>query len=431
MSHDQRIHRQGNDATKAEGKDPVSQARQESGVRPEARPLSEHRQVRPLSVALVHDWLNGMRGGEIVFEALLDLYPDADVYTLIYEPRKLSPSLQAKLAKTRVHASWMNLLRFTRRNYRQLLPLLPFAIRSLDVYPYDLVISSSHCVAKGVKKRPGAVHVSYIHAPMRYMWDRFDDYFGKGRIHPLIRLVALVFRPLLRGWDRRTASPKRVDVLVSNSDFIGKEIERVYGRSARTIYPFARLERFSGPRNKGGYYLMVGAFAPYKRTDLAIEAFARLGLPLKIVGSGQDEERLKALKKRLRARNVEFIPNPGNEQIEALYAGCKAFVFPGKEDFGITPLEAMAAGAPVIAYAEGGACETVTPKTGILFKRQTVEALCEAVMDLESGRKYFLENECRARAAFFTEERFKAEIRAVIEDAIESAIGNAAKPPGR
>jgi glycosyltransferase involved in cell wall biosynthesis len=376
---------------------------------------------------LVHDWLNGMRGGEIVFEALLDLYPDADVYTLIYEPRKLSPSLQAKLAKTRVHASWLNILRFTRRKYRQLLPLLPFAIRSLDLYPYDLVISSSHCVAKGVKKRPGAVHVSYIHAPMRYMWDRFEDYFGKGRIHPLIRLAALVFRPLLRFWDRSTASPRRVDMLISNSDFIGQEIERCYGRRARTIYPFARLERFSSPRVKGGFYLMVGAFAPYKRTDLAIEAFARLGLPLKIVGSGQEEERLKALKKSLRARNVEFIQSPSNAQIEKLYAECKAFVFPGKEDFGITPLEAMAAGAPVIAYGEGGACETVTPQTGILFKRQTVEALCEAVMDLESGRKFFFENECRARAAFFTEERFKSEMR----DAIESAIGNAAKPPGR
>lgn len=374
-----------------------------------------------LKVALVHDWLNGMRGGEIVFEALLDLYPDADVFTLIYEPRKLSSSLRTKLAKTRVHASWMNILRFTRKNYRQLLPLLPFAIRSLDLYPYDLVISSSHCVAKGVKKRPGAVHVSYIHAPMRYMWDRFDDYFGKGRIHPVIRLVALAFRPLLRLWDRATASKKRVDALLSNSNFIGNEIERVYGRTAQTIYPFARLERFKGPRTPGGYYLMVGAFAPYKRTDLAIEAFARLGLPLKIVGSGQEEARLRELKKRLRARNVEFIQNPDNAQIEKLYAGCKAFIFPGKEDFGITPLEAMAAGAPVIAYAEGGACETVTPKTGILFKRQTVEALCEAVMDLESGRKFFFENECRARAAFFTEARFQSEMKAAIETAVAAA----------
>ena len=363
-----------------------------------------------------------MRGGEIVFEALLDLYPDADVFTLIYEPRKLSPSLREKLSRTRVHASWLNFLTITRKKYRQLLPILPFAIRSFDLYPYDLILSSSHCVAKGVKKRPGAVHVSYIHAPMRYMWDRFDDYFGKGRIAPLFRWVALLLRPLLQGWDRRTAAPDRVDALLANSNFIGEQIRRCYGREARTVYPFARLERFSRERIPGGYYLMVGAFAPYKRTDLAIRAFARLGLPLKIVGGGQDEERLHALKAELRASNIEFIKKASQEEIEKLFAGCKAFIFPGKEDFGITPLEAMASGAPVIAFGEGGACETVTKDTGILFHRQTIDALAEAVMDLESGRKRFLESDCRARARFFTEARFKSEILAAVQEAVQSAL---------
>jgi glycosyltransferase involved in cell wall biosynthesis len=373
-----------------------------------------------MKIALVHDWLNGMRGGEIVFEALLDLYPEADVYTLIYEPLKLSPSLRAKLARTRVHASWLNSLTITRKKYRQLLPILPFAIRSFDLYPYDLIVSSSHCVAKGVKKRPGAVHVSYIHAPMRYMWDRFEDYFGKGRIARIFRWIAILLRPLLQGWDRATAQKNRVDVLLANSNFIGEQIRRCYGREAQTVYPFARLERFHRNRTPGGYYLMVGAFAPYKRTDLAIRAFARLGLPLKIVGGGQDEERLRALKAELRASNIEFIKKASQEEIEKLFAGCKAFIFPGKEDFGITPLEAMASGAPVIAFGEGGACETVTKSTGILFSRQTVDALSEAVMDLESGRKKFLESECRARARFFTEERFKSEILAEVEKALES-----------
>ena len=373
-----------------------------------------------MKVALVHDWLNGMRGGEIVFEALLDLYPDADVYTLIYEPRKLPPSLREKLARTRVHASWLNFLTITRRKYRQLLPILPFAIRSFDLYPYDLILSSSHCVAKGVKKRPGAVHVSYIHAPMRYMWDRFEDYFGKGRIAPFFRWVALLLRPLLQGWDRSTAQRNRVDVLLANSNFIGEQILRCYGRESRTVYPFARLERFHRERAPGGYYLMVGAFAPYKRTDLAIRAFARLGLPLKIVGGGQDEERLHALGNELRASNIEFIKKASQEEIEKLFAGCKAFIFPGKEDFGITPLEAMASGAPVIAFGEGGACETVTDSTGILFSRQTVEALAEAVMDLESGRRKFPESECRARAGFFTEDRFKSEILAEVDRALRS-----------
>jgi glycosyltransferase involved in cell wall biosynthesis len=359
-----------------------------------------------------------MRGGEIVFEALLDLYPDADVFTLIYEPRKLSPGLQEKLRRTRVHASFLNVLKLTRKFYRQLLPVLPFAIRSFDLYPYDLVISSSHCVAKGVKKHPDATHVSYIHAPMRYMWDRFDDYFGKGRVSPLIRLVALVCRPFLRAWDRRSARADRIDVLLSNSDFIGQEIEHHYGRPARTLYPFARLERFRRPRQVGNYYLMVGAFAPYKMTDQAIEAFSRLSLPLRIVGSGQDEARLFALRDRLHARNVEFVKSPDNEKIERLYAECKAFIFPGKEDFGITPLEAMASGAPVIAFGEGGACETVSPDAGILYRPQTVEALMEAVLEIETGRRYFPEQNCRKRAAFFTESRFKAEFREVVEQAL-------------
>lgn len=351
-----------------------------------------------------------MRGGEIVFEALLDLYPDADVFTLIYEPEKLSSSLVSKLSRTRVHASWMNWFSITRKKYRQLLPILPFAIRSFDLYPYDLILSSSHCVAKGVKKHPSAVHVSYIHAPMRYMWDRFDDYFGKGRISLVYRWVALLLRPLLQWWDRATAQADRIDVLLSNSDFIGEQIRRCYGRESKTVYPFARLERFDGPRTPGGYYLMVGAFAPYKRTDLAIEAFARLGLPLKIVGSGQDEARLHALCASLNAANIEFIKRPSNDEIAKLYSACKAFLFPGKEDFGITPLEAMASGAPVIAFGEGGACETVTEKTGILFRAQTVDALVDAVMDIESGRRVFLESDCRERARHFTETRFKEEI---------------------
>jgi len=356
-----------------------------------------------------------MRGGEIVFEALLDLYPNAHVFTLVYEPEKLSPRLREKLERTQVRVSWLNRWSFTRKHYRQLLPILPIAVRSLDVYPYDLVISSSHCVAKGVKKHPRAVHVSYIHAPMRYMWDRFDDYFGKGRIVFFIRWAAFAFRPLLRAWDRFTASPERIDALVANSHFIAERIRRFYHRDAKVIYPFAKLERFHHERRPGSFYLMVGAFAPYKRTDLAIEAFARLGLPLKIVGQGQDEATLRSLKERWNAKNVEFIHAPSNEMIEALYSQCKAFVFPGMEDFGITPLEAMASGAPVIAYGEGGACETVTDQTGILFVPQTVDALSEAVMDIESGRRRFEAENCRKRAQFFTESRFQDEMRTLVQ----------------
>ena len=409
MHDDQRIYRQNADGGK-EGSEKESQREvsrsHHSGIEESRVNLSQGK------VALVHDWLNGMRGGEIVFEALLDLFPSAEVFTLIYDPSNLSPSLREKLNRTQVHTSWLNRFALTRKKYRQLLPLLPFAIRSFDLYPFDLIVSSSHCVAHGVKKHPGAFHLSYIHAPMRYMWDRFEDYFGKGKINFFFRWIAVLLRPFLQAWDRRTAQKDRVDQLVANSGFIAEEIKRCYGREAKVIYPFAKLERFQNPRKRGNYYLMVGALAPYKRTDLAMEAFARLGFPLKIVGGGQDEVRLKALKVKLNAPNIEFITRDEatNEKIEKLYSECKAFVFPGKEDFGITPLEAMASGAPVVAFNAGGASETVTNETGVLFSPQTVDALVNAVMDIESGRKSISEEACRHRANFFTQDRFKKEI---------------------
>jgi glycosyltransferase involved in cell wall biosynthesis len=417
MSDDQRIHRQSFDGPEAKSEEHLPTAEKEGRANRAQTPSHQKGRVK---IALVHDWLNGMRGGEIIFEALLDLYPQADVFTLIYEPLKLSPTLRAKLAKRLVKVSWLNYLIFTRKNYRKLLPLLPFAVRSLNVSHYDLVLSSSHCVAKGVKKSRSAFHLSYVHAPMRYMWDRFNDYFGRGRAHPLIRLTAIFVRPFLQMWDRRTAQAKRVDVLVANSNFIAEQIKRCYGREARTIYPFAQLERFQRVRRPGNFYLMVGAFAPYKRTDLAIEAFARLGLPLKIVGQGQDMVPLRELRNRLKASNIEFLKRPTNEEIEILYSECKAFIFPGKEDFGITPLEAMASGAPVIAFGEGGACETVTAQTGILFLPQSVDALCESVMDVETGRKYFDPKLCSERARHFQKSRFLSEITELIPDALRN-----------
>lgn len=354
---------------------------------------------RSIRVALIHDWLTGMRGGEYVLEAIIDLFPNAELFTLIYDKGKVS----RKIASLKRHTSWLQNIPGAIDRYRHFLPLMPAAIEGFDLSEFDLIISSSHCVAKGVKKAPGAVHVSYVHAPMRYIWDRYDDYFGPGKSSPVVRLAAKMVRGRLQKWDRKASSQKRVDAIVANSGFIASQIERAYGRTASIVYPFADLTRFTLPRKAGSDYLMVGAFAPYKRVDLAIEAFNRLKLPLKIVGSGQDEKKLRAMA----GPAVTFLGSQTNEQIAHLFATCKAFVFPGLEDFGITPVEAMASGAPVIAYGEGGASETVTAETGILFKPQTVEAIMDAVMKIEKGDVQISERACVLRAAEFSREAFQ------------------------
>jgi glycosyltransferase involved in cell wall biosynthesis len=361
-----------------------------------------------VKVALIHDWLTGMRGGEYVLEAIAELFPKSDLFTLLYVPGKISPTLTT----LRRHTSVLQKLPYAEARYRWFLPFMPMFAERFDLEGYDLIVSSSHCVAKGVRKAPGAVHVSYVHAPMRYVWDRYDDYFGPGRASLPVRFAAKAFRKGLQRWDRKVSGPDRIDQLVANSHFIAEQIEKAYGRKAKVVYPFADLSRFHHPRKPGRNYLIVSAFAPYKRIDLAIEAFNRLRLPLLIVGGGQDEAKLR----KKAGPTVDFLGPLSNAAIADLYSKCKALVFPGLEDFGITPVEAMASGAPVIAYGEGGAAETVTSKTGVFFKPQTVEALMEAVQKLESGEAAFSEDDCRARAREFSRERFQRELLGIIEE---------------
>jgi glycosyltransferase involved in cell wall biosynthesis len=350
-----------------------------------------------------------MRGGEYVLEAIAELLPGAELFTLLYVPASVSPELTV----LKKHTSPLQKIPGAEKRYRHFLPLMPHWIEKFDLSGFDLVVSSSHCVAKGVKKAPDAVHVSYIHAPMRYMWDRFDDYFGPGRSSLPVRTAARLLRPKFQAWDRRVSQADRVDALIGNSQFIADQIESAYGRRADVVFPFANIERFSVARKEGQAaktYLMVSAFAPYKRIDLAVEAFNEMKLPLMIVGGGQDDERIR----KSAGPTIDFVGSLSNAAIADLYAKSRALIFPGKEDFGITPIESMAAGTPVIAFGEGGAAETVTPETGIFFKPQTKQALIDAVMKIENGSVHISPEKCRERAGYFTRERFQRGMSDVI-----------------
>jgi glycosyltransferase involved in cell wall biosynthesis len=289
---------------------------------------------------------------------------------------------------------------------------MPAAIRLLDVGETDLVISSSHCVAKGIRVPAGARHVSYVHAPLRYMWDRFDDYFGPGKASLPVRLGARALRPALQAWDVMTS--RGVDRFLANSAHVARQIEQRYHRTAQVIHPPVELERFASQplagTGEGGYFLCLGALAPYKRIDLAIEAARRSGRELWIGGSGQSKQWLADLPKHVKA-----LGQVSDHQLPGLYRDARALIFPGVEDFGITPLEAQASGRPVIAFAAGGALETVTPKTGVFFAEQTVDGLLDALARFDAFEADFDPAEARAQAMRFSRAAFQRALVAALE----------------
>jgi glycosyltransferase involved in cell wall biosynthesis len=366
-----------------------------------------------LKIALVHDWLTGMRGGERCLEAISELFPDAPIYTLLHVPGAVSSTIEKHPIKT----SFIQRLPGAGRAYRYYLPLFPRAVESFDLSGYDLIVSTSHCVAKGVRVPSGTCHISYIHTPMRYVWDQYQDYFGKGRAGWLTRTVMRALRARFQRWD--LDSNHRIYAMVANSRNVAARIQRIYGRSAEVIYPPVDFDSFSCSMTEKGFYLMVTAFAPYKRADLAIEVFNRLRMPLKIIGTGQDEDRLR----QMAGPTVEFLGWKPDAEVREYYSDCRALVFPGEEDFGIVPLEAMACGKPVLAYAKGGALETIVPlgaeggdsPTGVLFHRQTPEALMEAVERFENHRNRFEPNSIREHVRPFDRARFKKEINGYIQ----------------
>ena len=361
-----------------------------------------------MRVALVHDWLTGRRGGELVLAQLVRLFPGSEIFTLLHVPGSVGPDVESRP----VHTSPLQRVPGIEHRYRTLLPLMPAALRFLDLRGFDLVISSSHCVAKGARVPPGIPHLAYVHSPMRYMWDQFDSYFGPGLASLPVRLAAAACRPALQAWDRRTAADP--DALVANSHHVARRIAQFWGREAEVIHPPVDLGRF-GVRppaaGRGGYFLWLGALAPYKRVDLAVEAFRRTGQVLWIAGDGQDA---RLLREGLPS-NVRWLGKVPDADVPELYRGARALVFPGEEDFGIAPLEALASGRPVIALARGGALETLTPETGLFFDSATPEALVETVGRFEAFERSFEPERARARAELFSEERFRAAVRRKVE----------------
>jgi glycosyltransferase involved in cell wall biosynthesis len=357
-----------------------------------------------LKVALIHDWLTGIRGGERVLEVFCELFPEASLFTLLHLPGKLTPTIERMEIKT----SFINRLPFASKVYRHYLPLFPAAIELFDLSGYDLIISISHCVAKGVIPPPSSLNVCYCLTPMRYAWDQYHHYFGKDKLSFFSRRFIPLVMNYLRTWD--VASSNRVDRFIASSENVKRRIERYYRRDAEVIYPPVDNDFFTPAGQEGDYFLLVSALVPYKRLDLAVTAFNKLELPLFIIGEGPEYRQLKKMAKD----NIQFLGRVSDEELRGLYRRCRALIFPQEEDFGIAALEAQACGRPVIAYGKGGVLETVIPdETGIFFTEQSVDALTGAV-DMFRSKKFNKES-IRNNALRFSRKLFKERISSFIE----------------
>ena len=365
---------------------------------------------RPRRVAIVHDWLTGMRGGERCLEVVCELFPEAPLFTLLHLPGRVSKTIEDR----RIVTSFVQRLPGAASHYRNYLPLFPAAVRRFDLRDYELVLSLSHCVAKAAPAPEGVLHLSYCFSPMRYIWDLYGDYVGPRAAWPT-RVLMPPVAAALRRWDRDTSG---VHEFAAISGHIARRIERIYGRSSEVIHPPVDVARFQPASSPDDFYLVVSALVPYKRIDLAVEAATRLRRRLLVVGTGPEAQRLRAVA----GLTVEFLGWRPDEEVADLYARCRAVLFPAVEDYGIVPLEAAAAGRPTIALGRGGARETMIPfgdpddaPTAVFFDQQTVASLSDAIVRFESNADRFDPRALRARAMQFDRPLFAQRMATWIE----------------
>ena len=363
-----------------------------------------------MKTAIVHYWLVNFRGGEKVLEALLELFPESDIFTHVYDPASMPPSIKSH----RIYTSYIQKLPFAKKLYQKYMPLMPNALNEFNLNDYDLVISSESGPAKGVVPNPNAFHICYCHSPMRYLWDMYHEYFRKS--NPIVRFFMKRLIPGLRLWD--IASANLVDLFIANSAYVAKRIKRYYNREAKVVFPPVDIEKYlSVERKPKDYYLFFGQLTGYKRADLAIEACVSSGRKLVVAGAGAKGPMARRYEKN---GLVSFKGRVSDEELRELYASARALLFPGIEDFGIVPVEANAAGCPVIAYRDGGAMETIKENaTGLFFDDQNAASLVKALEKFEAaeaGGSFNDRNIFTEHVRQFSREAFKEKISQIIAE---------------
>ena len=360
-----------------------------------------------MKIAIVHDWLVKFGGAEKVLEAIYELY-DAPIYTLITDYKNIN---QSTFKNAEIHTSFIQSLPKAIENYSFYLPIFPLAIEQFDLSEYDMVISSSHAVAKGVITGANQLHICYCHTPMRYAWDLYHFYMNSIK-NRLKRFFARLILHYLRIWDLSTVN--RVDYFVANSKYVSKRIKKIYGKDCKVIYPPVDVKKFNICEKKEDFYLIVSRLVPYKRIDIAVQAFGYLkDKKLLVIGDGPELKKLK----KLASKNIEFLGYQTENVVKNYMEKAKAFIFPAEEDFGIAPVEAQACGTPVIAYRKGGSLETIiNKKTGLFFDKQDVKSLVKAIKDFENLEDKLNPYEIRKNSERFRKERFIEEFKSFVEE---------------